>query len=190
MKTEDYQQVEITSIKELRTWLMKNYTQTESVWLVTYKKSVPDKYVARTDVIDQLLCFGWVDGILRALDEEKTMHFVSPRQTQHWTRMYKMRYEKLLKDGQVHQSGKAAVAKSIELRLYDFMDDVDDLIIPDDLSSSLLATNATALFQHLNDSYKRNLLRYIKLAKTDGTRTKRIEKIVDYTARGERIKNM
>lgn len=190
MKTKDFIQVEITSVKELREWLEKNHTQKESVWLVTYKKSTIEKYVARSDIIDILLCFGWVDGILRVLDDEKTMHFVSPRQTQYWTRMYKDRYAKLLKDGAVNTAGVAAEAKSKELGLWDFMDDVDDLIVPTDLEGALTKIKATTTFSDLNDSYKRNLLRYIKLAKTKPTRQKRIETIVNHTARGERIKNM
>ena len=62
IKAENFNKIEITSQEELRTWLMKNHMQTESVWLVTYKKSVPDKYVSRWDVLDELICFGWIDG--------------------------------------------------------------------------------------------------------------------------------
>ncbi len=65
VKTESFNKVEINHIKELRVWLEVNYSQPESVWLVTYKKSIPDKYVDRWDVLDELICFGWIDGMRR-----------------------------------------------------------------------------------------------------------------------------
>jgi hypothetical protein len=58
IKTENFDKVEITSQEQLRSWLMKNHSQSESVWLVTYKKSEPDNYVSRWEVLDELMCFG------------------------------------------------------------------------------------------------------------------------------------
>ena len=57
-KTENFKQIEVTSSTELREWLLQNHTQKESIWLVTYKKEVPQKYVSVQEVLDQLLCFG------------------------------------------------------------------------------------------------------------------------------------
>jgi uncharacterized protein YdeI (YjbR/CyaY-like superfamily) len=65
IKTEDFDRVEISSSEELRTWLVKNHSQSDSVWLVSYKKNVPEKYVSRWEVLDELICFGWIDGIRR-----------------------------------------------------------------------------------------------------------------------------
>ncbi len=57
VETEKFDKVEIASQKELRSWLNDNYGQTDSVWIVTYKKAVPGKYVSRWDVLDELICF-------------------------------------------------------------------------------------------------------------------------------------
>lgn len=83
IQTENFDKVEITSQEELRNWLMKNHKQTDSVWLVTYKKSSPDKYVSRWEVLDELICFGWIDGIRRKLDDQKTMQLISQRKAEH-----------------------------------------------------------------------------------------------------------
>lgn len=77
IKTENFDKVEITSQEELRSWLLKNHAQPESVWLVTHKKSEPDKYVSRWDVLNELICFGWIDGIRRKLDDKKTMQLIN-----------------------------------------------------------------------------------------------------------------
>ena len=82
VKTKNFEKIEVQSATQLRDWLFINHTQKESIWLVTYKKHVPDKYVSISEVLDQLLCFGWIDGIRRKLDEDKTMQLISPKQTQ------------------------------------------------------------------------------------------------------------
>jgi uncharacterized protein YdeI (YjbR/CyaY-like superfamily) len=89
LKTENFIQVEISSATQLRAWLAQNHTQKESVWLVTYKKEIMEKYVSLQEVLDELLCFGWIDGIRRKLNEEKTMQLIAPRKIQHWTKTYK-----------------------------------------------------------------------------------------------------
>jgi uncharacterized protein YdeI (YjbR/CyaY-like superfamily) len=73
VKTESFIQVEVQSAAELRDWLLHNHSQKESIWLITYKKEIQDKYVSIQEVLDELLCFGWIDGIRRKLDDKRTM---------------------------------------------------------------------------------------------------------------------
>ena len=112
VKTENFGKLEIQSVDELRQWLLNNHTQKESVWLVTYKKEIIEKYVSVQQVLDQLLCFGWIDGIRRKLDEERTMQLISPRKVEHWSLTYKERFTKLEKVGLVHQSGKNSYSRT------------------------------------------------------------------------------
>lgn len=175
IKTENFIQVEITSTKELREWLQKNYAQKESIWLVTYKKEVPDKYVSVAEILDELLCFGWIDGVRRKLDEQKTIQLIAPRQVQHWTKTYKDRFAKLDKEGRMTDAGRQAVALSKQNGLWNFMDDVDALIKPEDFIECLEKHSpAMQNFDAINASSKRFMLRYIKIAKTAATRAKRI----------------
>ncbi len=184
IKTENFEKVEVTSQEELRLWLLKNHKQANSVWLVTFKKSEPDKYVSRDEVLDELLCFGWIDGIRRKLDEKRTMQLISPRKAEHWAKTYKDRAAKLIGEGKMHESGFKSIEMSKSSGLWDFMDDVDNLIIPADLSDALLKfEGATEFFDSINDSSKRFVLRWIKLAKTEKTRKKRIEQIANLSSR-------
>jgi uncharacterized protein YdeI (YjbR/CyaY-like superfamily) len=186
--TYKFEKVEIQSQDELRSWLMDHYMQEESVWLVTWKKESGAKYVSVSQVLDELLSFGWIDGIRRKLDEERTMQLISPRKTQHWAETYKRRVAKLIDEGKMHPSGLAAVATSKENGLWDFMDDVDRLIIPDDLKTALKnETEAFEFFDAINPSGKRFALRWLKLAKTEKTRKARIEKLVQLSKKGEKL---
>ena len=186
--TEDFEQVPITSAAELREWLLAHHAQPDSVWVVTYKKSVPDKYVSRWEVLDELLCFGWIDGIRRKLDADRTMQLISPRKAQHWAKTYKDRVAKLTEAGRMHESGLASVALSKASGMWNFMDDVDRLIVPEDLRAALDdMPEAAGFFDALDDSSKRFVLRWLKLTKTDATRHMRISKLVQLSAKGEKL---
>ena len=121
----------------MRDWLFQNHSQKESIWLVIYKKIVPEKYVSVDEVLNQLISFGWIDGIRRKLDNERTMQIIAPRKVEHWSQTYKVRSAKLEQAGLVHQSGFNAVETLKNAGLRDFIDDVDNLIIPDDLANAL-----------------------------------------------------
>jgi uncharacterized protein YdeI (YjbR/CyaY-like superfamily) len=188
IKTENFDRVEISSLGELRSWLLKNHSQPESVWLITYKKSTPDKYVSRWEVLDELICFGWIDGIRRKLDEKRTMQLISQRKVEHWARTYKERASKLIDEGKMHESGLKAIESSKSSGLWNFMDDVDNLIVPEDLSGELSKLDgASNFFISLNNSSKRFVLRWIKLAKTEKTRENRIKKLAKLSAKGQKL---
>ncbi len=189
IKTENFEQVAVASQQELRTWLQSHHQQKESVWLVTFKKSVPAKYLSTAAVLDELLCFGWIDGIRRKLDEDRTMQLISPRRVEHWAKSYKDRAAILIKNGLMQQAGFQTIELAKANGLWDFMEEVDNLIIPKDLKDELQKIpGASDFFNAINDSSKRFVLRWIKLAKTDKTRISRIEEIARLSAKGEKLK--
>jgi len=189
VQTENFQKVEVSSKQELRNWLESHHQQPESVWLVTFKKSMPDKYLSTSDVLDELLCFGWVDGIRRKLDDQRTMQLMSPRKVEHWAKTYKERAAKLIQEGKMQEAGYRSIALSKQAGLWDFMDDVDNLIVPKDLLEALQKTaGAEDFFHAINDSSKRFVLRWIKLAKTAKTRASRVQQIAHLSANGEKLK--
>ena len=190
VKTEEYFQLQIESIDELRLWLSGNYDQKESIWLVTFKKEFTNKYVSRWDVLDELICYGWIDGVRRKLDHARTMQLVSPRKAQHWAKSYKDRVEALEKEGRMHHSGLKLVEKAKKSGLWTFMDDVDQLIVPKDLLEELENhVGAKEFFESINPSSKRNALRWIKLAKSTTTRNKRINKLAELSSKGQKLPN-
>ncbi|WP_114751819.1 YdeI/OmpD-associated family protein [Pleomorphovibrio marinus] len=188
-QTENFQKVEVSSTKELRAWLEQHHAQKESVWLVTFKKTVPEKYLSTSEVLDELLCFGWIDGIRRKLDDNRTLQLISPRKVEHWAKTYKDRAAKLIEEGKMQEAGFRSIEISKQAGLWDFMDDVDKLIVPQDLLDALQKLEgAEAFFHGINDSSKRFVLRWIKLAKTEKTRDSRVEKIAQLSAKGEKLK--
>jgi uncharacterized protein YdeI (YjbR/CyaY-like superfamily) len=142
---------------------------------VTWKKSVATKYVSTSEVLDEQVCFGWVDGLRRKLDQDRTMQLISPRRTQRWAQTYKVRAARLQRFGQMHQSGLNSIKASNQQGLWNATREVDALVVPKDLKQALKSQDsALTHFELFAPSYRRNILRWLKLAMTQKTRDKRL----------------
>jgi len=191
ISTEGFEKIEVANLEDLRTWLAANHTREDSVWLVRFKKVVPAKFIDRLDLLDELLCYGWIDGIARKLDDGRTMQLISPRKQQAWAQSYKDRVARLEAQGRMHSAGRAAIARAKELGLWDAYAAVDALAVPDDLRSALdTDRNAAAFFDAAAPSYRRNVLRWVSQAKTPVTRAKRVAITVDRSAKREKVPQM
>ena len=191
IKTENFARLEISAAQELWHWLDENHRQDESIWLVTFKKHHASRFVGRDEVLDALIAYGWIDGIRRAVDVDRTMQLISKRRVQHWSASYKERASRLSAEGLMQAPGLESIKAGKENGLWDYMADVDALIWPDDLKEALQSdAKAQSYFDTCPPAYMRNVLRWIKLAKTAPTRAKRIATVVSTCAMNERIAQM
>jgi uncharacterized protein YdeI (YjbR/CyaY-like superfamily) len=189
--TERFERVEVASRDDLRRWLSENHGRKEGVWLVRYKAGVPEKHVGRLAVLDELIAWGWVDGILRKLDDARTMQLITPRREEAWAASYKVRAERLEAEGRMEAPGREAIARSKALGRWETYAAVDALEVPDDLRAALDAEPAAAVFfDRAAPSYRRNVLRWLFKAKRAETRDRRIADIVARSARGEKVPQM
>lgn len=185
---EDADQVEVASRDALRAWLAANHTRDRGVWLVSYKKSVPDKYLATDAVIDECLCFGWVDSLTRGKDDTRSMLWISPRKPgSNWSRINKDKIARLQATGLMAPAGQAVVDRAIADGSWTALDDVENLVIPPDLQAALDAAPGTEAAWHaFPRSVKRGALEILLNAKRAETRTRKIAELVAATERGER----
>jgi uncharacterized protein YdeI (YjbR/CyaY-like superfamily) len=191
IETDRFEKIEVASPTQLRDWLSAHHARTDSIWLVTFKKHVVGNYVSVDDILDEVLCFGWIDGLRRKLDDDRTMQLLSPRRHQVWARTYKDRAARLIAQGRMEPPGLAAIAASKRAGLWDATADVDALVVPPDLAERLGGSVlALGNFERSAPSYRRNVLRWIAAAKTPDTRLKRIAQTVDFATRGARIPQM
>jgi len=186
--TEGFAQVEVRSSAELLDWLTAHHGQAESVWLVTWKKAPGAPYVSVSEVLDELIAFGWIDGIRRKREDGRTMQLISPRKQQAWAASYKRRAERLEAEGRLHPAGRAAIAAAKAAGRWDETAEVDALIVPPDLSDALAAdVDADRFFQTAAPSYRRNVLRWLHGAKKAETRTRRIAQITALSSQGRKV---
>lgn len=165
------EQILIESPADLRQWLQINYQEKRSFWLVKWKKESGRPTISYDEIVDELICFGWVDSLPRKLDEEKTMLLISPRNPKsNWSRVNKERVSRLIENGRMQEAGLKLVDTAKRNGTWSFLDDVENLIIPEDLIISLRNYDqAEFYFNRFPDSSKRGILEWIKMAKQPET---------------------
>ena len=181
----DFPKREFRSREAIRKWLDANHSSEGSFWLITYKKHVKKHYVPYSDVVEELLCFGWIDGRTRRVDEDRTMLLVSPRKPgSTWSASNKKRVAKLVRTGLMTSAGQAKIDAAKKDGSWTYLDDIEQLTVPADLAAAL-AMNSLARrnFEAFNASSKKIILLWIKNARRDGTRQKRVADTVRLAAK-------
>jgi uncharacterized protein YdeI (YjbR/CyaY-like superfamily) len=188
MAGERLEQLEITSRAELRKWLSANHERTDSVWLISWKKADPVRYVPYDAVVEELLCFGWVDSLPRKLDEQRSMLLISPRKAKsNWSKVNRDRVKKLLAEGLMRPPGLKLVEEAKARGTWDALDAVEALIVPEDMLAALaLVPGAAENFANFPKSAKRGILEWILNAKQPATRAKRLQETARLAAENVR----
>ena len=184
---EHLEKVEVPSADALWRWLKAHHGQPESVWFVHYKKHVTDKYLPMDDLIEALLCWGWIDSLPRKLDADRTMTLCAPRRAgSAWSAVNKRKVARLIAQGRMQPPGQARIDSALADGSWTFLDDVDALIQPDDLRAALAAVpGAQAGFDAFPRSTRRGVLEWIKTAKKSDTRNARLDKTAQAAAQGK-----
>jgi len=183
----DYPRVEVRSRHQLRAWLQKNHKTDSAIWLVTFKKHCAEDYVSYDAIVEEALCFGWIDSTVRTLDADRLMHLLSPRRAgSTWSLANKQRLKKLRNDKLMTEVGEAKVRSAKRDGSWMLLDDVEKLIVPEELALAFAKNRAAAQhYEAFTRGEKKILLWWIKSAKRPETREKRIAATVRAAAKGE-----
>jgi len=184
----DFPRVQIESRAEWRAWLDANHESAESIWLVTFKKASGKPYVSYDAVVEEAICFGWIDSLRRKLDDERSMLLLSPRRPgSAWSKVNKDRVERMNAAGKMHPAGLQKIEQSKTDGSWTFLDDVEALVVPDDLVVALAEyDNAEENFAGFPRSVKRGILEWIKQAKRAETRSKRVRETAELASKNVR----
>jgi uncharacterized protein YdeI (YjbR/CyaY-like superfamily) len=179
--------------EEWRRWLAKHHASAPEVWLVFFKQGSARPTLSYKDAVEEALCFGWIDGVRRRLDEERYAHRFSPRREgSKWSAINKERAERMRKEGLMAPAGESAVKeaktsgawagarkKSATRTRFD---------MPADFAARLARDkNAAAFFQSLAPSYQQRYLGWIGIAKRPETRARRIDEAMRLLRKGEKL---
>lgn len=169
---ENAPRVEVKSRAELRAWLAEHHGESPSVWLVTWKKHT-DHYLSYDDLIEELLCWGWIDSQTRKVDEDRTSLLIAPRNPKSaWSAVNKAKVDAARASGAMTGAGEVLIRTAQENGMWSFLDDVERLEKPVDLDAAIRGMEAG--WEAYPRSVKRGTLEWIKTAKTEATRAKRI----------------
>jgi uncharacterized protein YdeI (YjbR/CyaY-like superfamily) len=171
----------ITKREDWRAWLEKNHDTKKEVWLIYYKKDTGKPKIPYDHTVEEALCFGWIDSIVKRIDHEKYARKFTPRKDKSkWSELNRKRGKKMIRQGRMTKAGLASF-KEVEKndRKGSKAKPKKRLIIPPDLKKALV-TNKKAWenFNTFAPSYKRLYIGWMTDAKRKETREKRIKQIV------------
>jgi uncharacterized protein YdeI (YjbR/CyaY-like superfamily) len=167
--------------QEWHQWLFENHNISPGIWLIYYKKNSDKPRVEYEEAVEEALIFGWIDSKVNVLDDERYMQVFTPRNPgSTWSKTNKIRVQKLIKNGLMQPEGMDKVNAAKKDGSWTFLDDIEDLVIPEDLKQSFKQnTPAKENFEAFSNSSKKQILYWIKSAKRQDTRLRRIKKTVE-----------
>jgi uncharacterized protein YdeI (YjbR/CyaY-like superfamily) len=190
MGIDDDEHVHPETVEEWRAWLEEHHATSKGVWLVGWKKDTGRPSVPYEDAITEALAFGWVDSQGGHLDEQRQKLRFSPRRPKSaWARTNKERVARLVAEGRMRPAGQAAVDVAKANGYWSILDDVEDLVVPDDLAAELdRHPGARANWDAFAPSARRMILWWIVQARRPETRRARIAETAEKAGRGERAR--
>ena len=173
---------------EWRAWLERHHGRGEGVWLVRYKKGSGRPVLTTDEMVEEAVAFGWIDSVPKALDADRFMVWVAPRQPEsHWSRLSKERAGRMEAAGRMAEAGRRAIEAAQADGSWTALDDVENLVVPGDLAAALdAAPPARAVWDGFPPSVRRGILEWVLNAKRDATRAGRIEETARLAQAGKR----
>ena len=171
-----------------RAWLIENHGSSNGVYLVSWRRASGRSSVPYEDAVEEALCVGWVDSTGRNLDAERSIQWFSPRRARSaWARSNKERVTRLTAAGLMLPAGLAVIEEAKRTGMWTLLDDVEDLVVPDDLAAALAGVPpARSNWDAFPPSARRAMLQWVVEARRPETRARRISDIAEKAARSER----
>jgi uncharacterized protein YdeI (YjbR/CyaY-like superfamily) len=176
--------------REWHRWLGRNHDRSDGVWLILRKKAAEIEGVTYEDALEEALCYGWIDSRLERIDDEIHRQRFSPRRRGSiWSKANVRRVERLTAEGRMRDAGLRRVRDAKENGRWAeaYESRIPSHRMPKDLKDALDADpRARKNFSALAESYRRNYIAWVVGAKTEATRGKRIAKVVELSAKGQK----
>ena len=174
----------ITNRRQWRAWLTRHHTSSQGVWLVFHKAHTGMTSIPYEDMVREALCFGWIDSLVKRLDDDRYAIKVTPRKpTSKWSNLNRSRWTELERDGLLTAAGVAAAPTDSTYAPRPVIPELPTYI------AKALKTNPRAwkFFQALAPGYRRNFVVWIHIAKRPETREKRIRESISLLAAGKKL---
>jgi uncharacterized protein YdeI (YjbR/CyaY-like superfamily) len=168
--------------EDFEAWLEQNHASSDGVWIKFAKKASGIQSVVYADALEVALCFGWIDGQVRRLDEQHYLQRFTPRRPRStWSKINRGKAERLIAEGRMRPAGRREVERArADGRWDEAYDSPAKATVPDDFQAALDAEPvAKAFFATLGRSERYSFLYRIAEAKRPETRARRIAEYVE-----------
>ncbi|WXG47544.1 MAG: YdeI/OmpD-associated family protein [Candidatus Atabeyarchaeum deiterrae] len=173
-----------------RSWLVKNHDTKTEVWLIFYKKLAGATSISYDDAVEEALCFGWIDSIIKRIDENKfARKFTRRKPKSKWSKSNRERAERMIKEGRMTEYGLSQIREAKENGEWFIVNSRPiELEIPQFVKEELaLNKKASWSFDSLAKSNKQQYIKWILSAKRDETRKRRLAEAVEHLEKGEKL---
>lgn len=173
----------------LRKWLMKNHQSADELWVGMYKKHTGKPSITWPQVVDEVLCFGWIDGIRKSLDAESFTNRITPRRKgSHWSAINLKRVEELKAAGLMQPAGLLAYEGRDPAKSQQYSNEHRQIVWPPTLEAKFKEhKHAWAFFQEQPPGYRKTITWWVISAKREETQHKRLERLIAQCAAGQRL---
>ncbi|MBI2512872.1 MAG: YdeI/OmpD-associated family protein [Opitutae bacterium] len=178
------------SAADFRAWLEKNHATATELWVGLYKKHVPNPGLTYPDAVIEALCFGWIDSVMRRIDDDRHMQRFTPRKPGSvWSNINVAHVERLTREGRMAPAGLAAFAvrSAAKTGIYSFEREKPAELPPAYLREFKAHAVAWKFFQAQPPGYRRLALHHVVNPKQEATRRRWLEKLIAASAAGRRI---
>lgn len=174
-KIEEAQTTYAQDRKEWRSWLQKHHQSKNHIWLVYYKKHTGQPSIPYTDAVEEAICFGWIDGQIKKIDDDRYMQRFTPRTSKSlWSELNIERAEKMISLGIMTEPGLNAYHEGMKLKKR--VPSSKNFTVPPDLKAALIRNKqAWSNFQRYSPSAQLAYVYWVDTAKTEVTRQNRIQ---------------
>lgn len=171
-----------------RSWLEANHSTAHGVWLCSWRATSEKPRCAYPDVVEEAICFGWIDSTVNVLDEQRGLQLLTPRRPKStWTRLNRRRFAEMESSGRMTEAGRRVAEAAQANGWWTILDPVEDLVEPHELALALDADVAARVaWNGFPPSARKAMLWWVISATQQATRARRIESIVAKAANGER----
>ena len=183
-------EVSLTTRTQWRNWLARNHDKETGIWLVFYKKHTGKPTLAYDDVVEEALCFGWIDSIIKKLDEDRYARKLTPRKPNSaWSAANKKRVKKLLRQKLFTDAGLAVIQQAKKLgRWSESGHPQVSTELPAEFRAGLAKNKkAQAFFAGLAKSYQKHFIVWIAVAKRPTTRERRVNEAITLLEQGKKL---
>ncbi len=173
-----------------RAWLVRESRHGGVALAVFHKKHTGKGGLTYDEAVEEALCFGWIDGILKRIDDEKHMNRFCPRRKNSvWSERNKERVRRMIEAGRMTEAGLAKIREAKENGQWDKAAEREDVtVVPAELTEALAKDEQARLnFEKLAPSYRRQFIYWVSTAKRDETRRKRVAEAVRMIRQNKRL---
>ena len=173
-----------------RNWLSIHHDTEEVVWIIFDKKITGAKQMSYDDAVEEALCYGWIDSIIKKRDDNTYMRKFTPRKLKsRWSASNIKRIEKLRKEKKITKFGMAKIPGDLQERKTQGKYEEYDYANPPEIIKTAFSQNPKAMenFNSLAKSYKINYINWIMAGKKEETRIKRLNEAISLLEKNQKL---